>query len=270
MNYNILELVLSYVCDFRKLIRLTCVDKSWLDIIKTNKIIWDDVEIDIKLVHKNKNNLLLYPIRWLLTDNDTTDNLLCESLIKLDIRGMSKIKNEVLSKCVNLKSLKCSMRHNNSAINSLTNLVELNLSRSAYINGYGLHNLVKLQTLICGRSTSIMENDLTHLTNLTTLKLNGSITNRMLSKMTTLTSLDLRYETYFGTYKIITDEGIKKLYNLKKLYCDDLITNEGIKDLCNLEILDITNCNKLTNQALTYLPKLQVLIRGGDTIKFNI
>ena len=60
MNYNILELILSTVNDFEKLVMLTRVCKSWMVIIRENQCIWKDVYVENDDVYDDH---LIYPIK---------------------------------------------------------------------------------------------------------------------------------------------------------------------------------------------------------------
>jgi hypothetical protein len=47
MNYDILELVLSYVYNFRKLVMLSRVSKNWMILIRESNVVWENVYVNI-------------------------------------------------------------------------------------------------------------------------------------------------------------------------------------------------------------------------------
>lgn len=77
------------------------------------------------------------------------------------------------------------------------------------------------------------------------------ITNRSVSQLTSLTSLDIT------DYPFVTNEGIAGLTNLTKLQCNDFITNDALVNLTNLVYLSASD--KITDEGIMHLTKLKKL-----------
>jgi hypothetical protein len=82
MDYNILELVLSYINNYYGLVRLTRVNMNWYKIIKESNIIWCNVIVKLDKHITNEN--LKYPIKILYCDynKNITDLGIKDMLLK--------------------------------------------------------------------------------------------------------------------------------------------------------------------------------------------
>ena len=200
-NYDILELILSFVHDFKKLVKLTRVNKSWLYMIRNEKIIWIDMRVSLEMQIKDK--YLLYPIKNLKLRNNKniTKNKLKEmNLIYLDC-GMSNDVTDDWLKELNIKTLLCgnNVKITDEGIKHLK-LVRLDCGRNNNISDVGLPDT--LEILNCGKNNNISDDG--------------------------IKKLSLK-RLYCGENKKISDDGIKNL-PLNTLQCNDNITDVGIGD----------------------------------------
>jgi hypothetical protein len=241
LNYDISELVLSYINDVTKLIKLLKVSKLWLEIIKTSKSVWSNIIVDLSYYkhvrdeHLIENNKAKYPIQKLKCNNFITDN--CVKYLPLSMLHCGHLITDNGIKHLLLKELKCN--------SSITNDGIKNLPRQT--------SSVGLEILICPRNSKISDEGIKNLSQLIELWCNPLITNEGIKNLSQLKKL---YLSGYGGH--ITGEGIKNLLQLEILHCDesDDLTDECIKNLSQLKEL---SCGRLTTDNGIKHLKLEIL-----------
>ena len=101
MNYNILELTLSYIGKWEKLIKLSNVNKLWREIIKTSKLVWKNAEVNLytneniydKHLIEYKNDIIIakYPIQCLICSEN--DNITDDCIKNLQLNKLMCLNN---------------------------------------------------------------------------------------------------------------------------------------------------------------------------------
>lgn len=181
---------------------------------------------------------------------------LSSSLHSLTAGLHSPVTHVGLQKLTNLTDLKVrGSRFNNASIKKLVKLRKLCLNEvKSTITFKGISKLSELRTLEVLGSTSIYDQDLRQMTNLTSFTFHGFIppfSNYDISTLSNLTSLSVDHRidnegiqnfpklTKLNIYAahLIDDDGIKKLTSLTHLVLNEFITDEGVKNLINLKAL---------------------------------
>ena len=161
-----------------------------------------------------------------ICDNETITGDAISSLTNLStllMYGNEKITDDAISQLTNLTTLSIDQteRITDYSLRCLTNLTELYIVDSS-ITSYGIETLTKLTTLHIGPYSDVDDITLASLFNLTDLNLEGN--------------------------SQITDEGVRRLYNLKRLnVASSQITDKGLRCLSRLRYIDITNNRNITD-----------------------
>lgn len=238
--------------------------------------------VTCEVLTKLKNIKFLY----LSNSNIIANIYLPTSLVSLDV-GYSKVRGDCFRECVNLRSLTLGyddyIDNTNdfcdTHISDLTSLTSLVLC-SSKIQGPGLRNLTGLTYLELCDYGDIRNHHISHLTNLTALKVLGRDANiheildvgtfKHLRKLdlvgvftgcegllglTTITDLRLRHTA-------LTDEILSTLTNLTNLEINHTLT-VGDVGLCSLSSsltsLEIVNNSKITDESIKLLTRLKYL-----------
>jgi hypothetical protein len=198
-NYDTLELILSLVHDFKKLVKMSRVNKTWLYMIRTEKVIWIDMRVSLEMQIYDKH--LLYPIKNLKLRNNkniTKEKIKDMNLIYLDCGMNNNVTDEWLKELY-LETLLC--------------------GSNTVITNKGIKHL-KLKKLDCGKNNNISDDGLSETIELLNCGKNNKITDLGVHK------LKLK-KLYCGENKKITDKGIIDL-PLDTLQCNHNITDLGI------------------------------------------
>jgi hypothetical protein len=142
MDYNVLELVLSYVNDYYGLVRLTCVNVSWYKIIKESNIIWEDVYVILEghIVDEN----LKYPIKMLdcCENVNVTDLGIKDMLLKVLDCGDNENITDLGIENMLLDELYCAYNENITDLGIKKMLLKvLNCGHNENITDFGIKNM---------------------------------------------------------------------------------------------------------------------------------
>jgi hypothetical protein len=146
MNYNIIELTLSYIINWEKLIKLSNVNKLWMEIIKTSKSVWKNVEVNLyhnkHIINSNfvEFKQAKYPIQHLYCNDNITDE--CLKYLPLKSLGLTlndNITDEGIKK-LQLHSLHCNKNITDEGIKNMPlNILKCHWNRN--ITNKGIKNL---------------------------------------------------------------------------------------------------------------------------------
>lgn len=275
--------ILNYLPNF-DILNMRCVNIYLNDFVCNNLNI-EKREINVKW--KNIKNLKFInntkSIKWMLFDIDDNDYNcdydkydVSSNNLNNNIKDLKQISSLIIknNKNITTKSIftneLTSLRYltiqdnidSNIDDNLISNLINLeglvlkNFSNASgvLISYLGLKSLTKLQLLDISYNSSICDNDIKHLTNITHLNVAGTnITDD------SITNFGLLETLYLDNNVHVTDKSLKYLTNLKNLYLweNDVITDVGICHLTSLTDLDISNNNNITK--ISHLTKLNIL-----------
>ncbi len=196
-------------------------------------------------------------------------SILCQNLVFNEILlicAVSRYFYHFIPTTVNefAPSFKMPLESTQSLLERTTNLTYLQLRRSENVSGACPKLPISLKNLDIQYNRLLTSSSITHLTNLTKLNIteNNMICDNALISLTQLTILDMSYNRMdsYGAHR--TDNGVSRLINLKVLVAkrDQVLTGESIKLLTNLTHLDLSDTNKVMDDALKPLVNLRVLI----------
>lgn len=206
------------------------------------------------------------------------------NLTHLDLNYDAHMCEQYLLKLKSLVSLKLNRnsRVTNETLLNMTNLTRLNIYNTSHITS--IQTLVNLISLNIGHCLNIDEGQLKCLTNLSKLKLKGNLRIRDISGMTSITHLDLTSNEVVTSDTVgkmtnltslilwsnrkVMDIDIMKLTKLKKLdlcanYC---ITDISLASLTNLTKLCLADNNFIRDWSLMKLTNLTHLDLSGNDI----
>jgi hypothetical protein len=158
-NYNTFELILLYMTK-KDLVKLTRINKSWLNIIHTNQILWSDFPVKLEYNTHQKideyDNIsgekwLVYPIQIL--DCNVNRNIINVShlpLKRLDCGYNNCITNSEIKKCKSLQYLSCGRNYHitDDGIKDLQ-LIYLACGVNQNITNEGIKNLKLIRLDLC-------------------------------------------------------------------------------------------------------------------------